>query len=297
MAAGEAYAGLDSALLRQLDTVRFCLKGAQNGRFGGNHPSGRVGTSVDWKDHVPYAQGDDLRRMDWKIAARLDKYYIRRTTDEQRLHHQVYVDMSASMGTEGKGRLAMQLAAALGYLAVHGQDVFSLKLLRGKACVPAADRILTEEALFHFAAASAAENFTGDTDLKAAVRRDVSSGGADGLSFLISDLLTDCDWQGVMKEWIARKRQAVLIQVLSPAEISPRDSGCFEWQSIEDEGDLFRVRADRSALKAYRKAYEVWQKEIGQFCRRNQIRQVLAVSNESATDILLKKAYRAEVIR
>ena len=129
---------LEEALLRKLDRVDFCLENAREGALGGLRPTDRAGSAVDWKDHAPYIQGDDLRRIDWKIAARSDKYLIRRSSDEQRLWHQAYVDVSASMGMDGKGETCFQLAAALGYLSVRRTDLFSCKLLEGNACRPAA---------------------------------------------------------------------------------------------------------------------------------------------------------------
>ena len=288
---------LAEALLRKLDRVDFCLDSARDGAFGGLRPTDRAGSAVDWKDHTPYLPGDDLRRLDWKIAARSDQYLIRRSSDEQRLWHQAYVDVSASMGADGKGELCFRLASALGYLAVKRTDLFSLKLLSGCDCRPAADRLHFESGLYDSMAALKKEGFSGETDLKAAVLSDPAPGKGDGVSFILSDFLTDSDWRGAVNYLLSRGRQVVLIQVLSRAETEPGRTGCFEWRDAERPQDRLPMRVDRAALKAYQAALAAWREEMRLFCHSRRVKLILAESWESEADILLKRGREAGVIR
>lgn len=288
---------LEEALLRKLDRVDFFLENAREGALGGLRPTDRAGSAVDWKDHAPYIQGDDLRRIDWKIAARSDKYLIRRSSDEQRLWHQAYVDVSASMGMDGKGETCFQLAAALGYLSVRRTDLFSCKLLEGNACRPAADRLHFEQGLYDSMAALRNEGFQGETDLKAAILADPAPGAGNGVSFLLSDFLTDSDWRGAVNYLLSRGRQVALIQVLSRAETDPGRTGCFEWRDAERPQDRLPMRVDRAALKAYQTALARWREDMRQFCKSRRVKLIQAGSWESAADILLKRGREAGVIR
>ena len=288
---------LEDALLRQLDAADFRLNPTLTGRFGGLRASAQPGHSVEWRDHDPYAPGDDLKRMDWRLAARTEKYYIRRYEDEQRLTHHIYVDMSGSMGMEGKGETALRLAAALGYLAVHRLDAVCLRLLRGKECRPLGEPLRTEEALFRCAAGLQTQDFQGETDLYAALRSDGEIRRGSGASFLLSDFLTESSWQTAVKLLLSYRRQVTLIRILSPREVSPSAVGYYDFDSVEAPADRLKMRVDRAALKAYQLAYDAWTEEMGRFCASHGVGLVCAQSDEAVGEILLKKGYQAGVIR
>jgi uncharacterized protein (DUF58 family) len=71
--------------------------------------------------------GDDLKRIDWKVLGRTDKYYIRRYQDETNLRVYLLIDRSGSMNyTSGehptKFSYACTLAAALGYVVLKATN-------------------------------------------------------------------------------------------------------------------------------------------------------------------------------
>jgi len=124
---------LDGALLDALDTLDLYVHQAKSGHFSGTRRSLAYGSSPEFADYRDYVQGDDLRRIDWNLAGRFDKYYIKRFIDEKQGRNRVYLDQSASMGVgTGKGMMAPRLAAALGYLSVSNMDCVSYRLLRGR---------------------------------------------------------------------------------------------------------------------------------------------------------------------
>lgn len=78
----------------------------------GNGFGSRMGAGEEWLGFRPYRLGDDPRRLDPDLLARLDKPYVRLTRRESSEHWAVWVDGSASMGV-GQGRSKLQAAAEL----------------------------------------------------------------------------------------------------------------------------------------------------------------------------------------
>ena len=117
--------------------------------MSGSRKSVQKGTSAEFSDFREYMPGDDLRRMDWNVYARLDKLYIREYMEEKEAVVSVLVDTSASMdyGERSKEQLAKELAAVIGFLALNNMD--RLMLLEGLTFSGEAD-ILSAAAKIQF---------------------------------------------------------------------------------------------------------------------------------------------------
>ncbi|MGH0033632.1 MAG: DUF58 domain-containing protein [Myxococcota bacterium] len=115
--------GVDEVELSRLSRVAGrLLAGSPLLPHGQSPRRDRAGRGLEFLDHRPYSEGDDIRRIDWRATARSRRPIVRRHRDEAFSTVFLCVDRSASMGT-GRGekwRLALQLAAALGYLLVQG---------------------------------------------------------------------------------------------------------------------------------------------------------------------------------
>jgi uncharacterized protein (DUF58 family) len=129
--ANEPRTGL---LLEPTDLARLASMSVRarvivEGAFAGMHHNPHTGTSIEFAEHKEYAPGDDLRHMDWKAVARVERYYVKRFEDETEMRTFLLVDASASMGYRGqhekvvsKLEYASYLAAALGYLLAQQGD-------------------------------------------------------------------------------------------------------------------------------------------------------------------------------
>ena len=69
---------MDETFLSSLETLDLYIHKLMSGRFGGVRRSYGAGSSCEFLDYREYAPGDDLRRIDWNLVGRLDKYYIKR---------------------------------------------------------------------------------------------------------------------------------------------------------------------------------------------------------------------------
>jgi uncharacterized protein (DUF58 family) len=106
--------------------ARFPMEGS----VSGHHRSPHRGSSVEFAEYRNYVPGDDIRRLDWRVFARTDRYYLKEFEAETNLRCYVVLDCSGSMGFAGEhgSRLdyAKRLAATLGYLVINQGDAAGL---------------------------------------------------------------------------------------------------------------------------------------------------------------------------
>lgn len=129
MASYEQYLLPD--VLQKVARLDLRAKFLVEGFLAGLHESSYRGFSVEFSDHRKYTKGDEVRRIDWKVFGRTDRYYIRRFQAETNMECHMLLDKSASMGLQPttlrdrfmtKFEYGTALAAALGYLMVTQQD-------------------------------------------------------------------------------------------------------------------------------------------------------------------------------
>ena len=128
---------LEAEDITSLHHLQLFARTVVEGFTTGHHTSPHKGFSVEFRQHRPYVQGDDIRRLDWKIFGRADRFYIREYDEETNLRATIVLDASGSMGYRGqKGVLkfdyARKLAAAMAYLLMSQQDAVGLITLDSK---------------------------------------------------------------------------------------------------------------------------------------------------------------------
>jgi uncharacterized protein (DUF58 family) len=113
-------------LMGQPLLARFPMEGS----ISGHHRSPHRGSSVEFAEYRNYVPGDDIRRLDWRVFARTDRYYLKEFEAETNLRCYVVLDCSGSMGFAGEHgtRLdyAKRLAATLSYLIINQGDAAGL---------------------------------------------------------------------------------------------------------------------------------------------------------------------------
>lgn len=116
---------VDPAVLARIGNLELIAKTVVDGLINGTHRSPFYGASVDFAEHRGYVAGDDIRRVDWRVYARTDKYYIKEFEADSNANFSVLLDVSKSMGFGAKiSKLdyAKTLAACLAYLANAQRD-------------------------------------------------------------------------------------------------------------------------------------------------------------------------------
>src|SRR5512145_3159558 len=87
----------DEKTLRKLDRLTLVANKVRAGAIKGERRSSKRGTSIEFADYRNYVRGDDLRRVDWNIYARLQKPFIKLLEDEEDLAVYLLLDSSTSM--------------------------------------------------------------------------------------------------------------------------------------------------------------------------------------------------------
>ena len=103
---------------------------AMEGTVSGLHKSPHRGSSVEFAEYRQYVVGDDLRRLDWRVLARTDRYFLKEFEAETNLRAHMVLDLSGSMrygsGKETKLDYARRLLATLAWLIIRQGDAAGL---------------------------------------------------------------------------------------------------------------------------------------------------------------------------
>lgn len=124
----------DPKILMSIKDLPLAAKTTVDGFMAGIHAGTLKGEGMEFSQYRSYQAGDDLRRLDWKMFARSDRYYIRESEIETSISVRFLVDASASMnhadGDFTKIEYARYLAASLAYLANMQHDATGLYIFQ-----------------------------------------------------------------------------------------------------------------------------------------------------------------------
>ena len=127
---------LDDSLIAKLNRFNIQTKNIVEGFMTGLHKSPYHGFSVEFSDYQQYNQGDSIKKIDWKVFAKTERYYIKRFEEETNLSVYILLDHSKSMDIKqnGKSKLdfAKKIAGAFSYLAVRQHDAAGLLTFNDK---------------------------------------------------------------------------------------------------------------------------------------------------------------------
>ena len=274
---------LDPQLLTQLERLQMRTRRRLAGRFAGEHRSTRFGNSLDFADQREYFPGDDFRRIDYALYARTGQLFVKLFEAEDDLSVRILLDVSASMGHEGKLDQAKRLAAAVGFLALTRRDVVTLHLepavrppqrFTGRHAVTALFRVL--------------ESLTpaGDTDLRSAAGDLLARPGPAGVTVVISDLLTP-SWEPAIDRLPARGGEVTVLHVLAKEEISPTIIGDLDVVDAES-GERVPVSLSHDSIKSYREVVDRWLLEAAARCRRRGANYQQVLADQPIEDVVLK---------
>lgn len=120
---------LDSAVLNRLMHLTLLARSPMEGSVSGHHKSPHRGSSVEFAEYRNYVPGDDIRRLDWRVFARTDRFFMKEFEAETNLRCYFVLDCSGSMkfgAPRSKLEYAKRMAATLAYIAVHQGDAVGL---------------------------------------------------------------------------------------------------------------------------------------------------------------------------
>jgi uncharacterized protein (DUF58 family) len=117
---------VDPKILARIGNLELLARTVVDGFINGLHRAPYFGASIDFAEHRGYVAGDDIRRVDWRVFARTDRFYVKQYEADTNTNFSVLFDISKSMGFKSgsvsKLEYGSYLAACLAYLAHRQRD-------------------------------------------------------------------------------------------------------------------------------------------------------------------------------
>jgi uncharacterized protein (DUF58 family) len=247
----------DPAALASLGHLEVVARWIVDGFLSGLHRSPRKGFSVEFADFRPYQPGDDLRYVDWRIAARADRWVVKQYEEETNLRATLVLDVSRSMEWRGapaevrltKRAYAEQLVAAIGLLLIRQRDAVGLVRFDDAVRTSIPPRARTTQ--WRRLVAALLEPAGGRaSDLAAALAGTARLVVRRGLVVLLSDLLVDAEPAlAALRGLRAAGHDVVVFHIMDPAERTFELRG--EAQYVDPETDLAVPAAGAAVRAAY----------------------------------------------
>ena len=303
---------LDPRTLARISGLDLRARLIVEGLMTGMHRSPYQGISVEFAQHRPYVQGDDIRFVDWKVLARSDKVYLKQYQEETNLHLICVVDASESMGFgtveersevggQSSGRwtkydCATAIAASLSYLAIQQQDSVGLAIF--------------DAALHHYfkPSNSPGQWRTVVQELQKVPRLAKTSTGKvldqlaeklthRSLIVVLSDFFDDlAGIRSGLRHLRNKKHEMIVFQVLDPAEIEFPFEEVTKFKGLEAGGEL--LTEPRALRAGYLEQLRLHTNELKKICRGLNI-DFQQVNSGEALDVVLSNflATRAASIK
>ncbi len=281
---------INEEFLSTLDVLETLLKNNIAGMFGGNKQSRNLnsfGSSSEFADYRDYIPGDDINKIDWNSYARFDKLFLKLFLDERQMHTRIYIDTSRSMdyGKGKKAEQAVMLAASLAYLSINEMDRVSVYAVKDREVVEIMPMTLGKDAFFNRIGRLNEIEFDGEVNISEAILP-TSVGSGDGMSVIISDFLTDSDYETAIDHLVSKRRDVFCIQILSREELIPQFSGKMHLFDSENADLAYKKYIDRDIVMAYRAALEYATSRIQNYCNARGAGYLLASAEDSPLEIL-----------
>lgn len=251
------------ALLDAVRGLRWGARRASRIAVPGMHPSRVRGTSAEFTEYRPYRQGDEVRRIDWRLLARTDRAQIRLSEERTVTPTMIVLDASASLAypeeaAQSKWRLACELAIGLAAVAHAGGDPVGVMVAGAtvRTLPPRTRRGVIGE-LIRVVASSHA---SGDAPIAPAMRAALRSAAR---IVVITDLLGDAD--DILRaagEGVVAGRDVQLLHVIAHEELDPPASVAV----VQDpERPTLRRALAAEARAEYLRAFAAWRDDVAQW--------------------------------
>ncbi len=277
---------INEAFLQQVERLQTIVKNNVAGLFGGSHQSKTYGSSCDFADYRDYMPGDDIKKIDWNAYARFDKLYYKLYLDERQVHTRIYIDGTRSM-TYGRGKKdvqAIRIAATIAYLSVCEMDKVSVYVIHDHGAEEIISAMFGRERYYREIGKLNEIVFEGDGHISDAIMHSVVGYG-DGMSVILSDFLTDNDYESAIDYLASKKRDVICMQVLAREELQPKARGKMHFFDSEDISKDYKKNIGRDVINAYKQAVEYATGRIQSYCLAREGEYVLAPSDLSMQEL------------
>lgn len=298
----------DEKTRRKLEQLMLHASRVRSGAIKGDRRSIKRGTSVEFADYRNYAPGDDLRRLDWNIYARLERPLTKVYEDEEDLAVHLVLDTSASMdyptesefitaadlNEQHKFNYARRLLAGLGYISLNSNDRLTITAIGKETHYFGAARGRGYGAqMLNFVGKLKAE---GMTDLNAALKNYALRATRPGLLLLISDLFAPNGIMDGVNLLLSKGYEVAVIHTLAPQEIEPPLMG--DLRLIDSEtGAGQEVSIDGNLRDLYMRRVAAWREGIRADFSKRGVHYVPVNTGNAWEKVILYDMRRLNLVR
>jgi uncharacterized protein (DUF58 family) len=241
---------LDSEFLARLDYLSIAARDAFLTLANARRMTKRFGIGQEYVDHRDYVAGDDFRYIDWQAYGRLDRLFVKVFSQEEELAVYLLIDCSGSMATGDplKIRMAKQVAAALGYIALGTEDTVTVVPFDNdvrRRMTPVIGRARRRDLVRTIADLE----LGGETSLHRSMMRFLAHFKRRGFVIIISDFL-DPGYAAALRLLHHARFDCLAIQISARSEVDPELKGDLELIDSESSASL-TVRLTRSLRQRY----------------------------------------------
>lgn len=272
----------DPEVLARIAGLSLRARKVVEGTISGLHKSPFHGFDVEFAEYREYSPGDDLRRLDWRVFGRTDRYYVKQFEEESNLRCMLVLDASRSMAY-GSGRLtkfqyAATVAASLATLLVEQQDPVGLVLADSQErqiLLPSATQAQVARIVGTLEEAAPDR----ETDVGSVLQTLAEKIRKRGLLVLISDLLTDL---GGLYDGLSRLQyrghEIIVFHVLDRDELELPFNELVLFKDLEGSEQVF---AEPWAFRqAYRATMQRFVDEVRRACGSRAVDYLLLRTDE-----------------
>lgn len=265
---------LDPAVISKLNSLDIKAKLVVEGFMVGLHKSPYHGFSVEFSQHRPYIQGDNLKDVDWKVYGKTEKFFIKQFEEETNLKCHVLLDVSRSMEFSSKKNISKieyskTLVAALSYLMIRQQDAVGLAFYSDKIhqyYAPKVSKVYYQQMLKSLAKILPSNK----TNTSSCLNEIAEKINKRGLVIIISDFFDDINSiLTSLKHFRYKKNEVIVFQILDPVENNfafDRDS---IFKDLETEEEM--TTQPYQIQKAYVEAMKEFTGKIKSECLNSKI--------------------------
>lgn len=259
--------------LSRIDRLEVRARHIVEGFLSGMHRSPYFGQSVEFVQHREYAPGDDVRKIDWKVWSKTDKYYIKQYEEDTNLRTTLVVDVSESMqfgeGAMTKYEYGCTIAASLTHLLLRQQDAVGMIAFdeNVRSTVPTRSK---KNHIHSILQGLSAESPREKTDIFRVLKHVAEQQSRRGMIVLISDCFVPRDglFKG-LKLLRHRGHDVLIMHVMDDQELDFDYTGTTRFIGMEEMGDL--VCNPKSLRDGYIKAVTQFQDDLRLHCARNMV--------------------------
>ncbi len=263
-----------------------------DGLLQGDHRGLVPGHGTELGETRKYAPGDDVRRIDWNVTARLNDAHIRQTIADRELQTWLLIDRSARLdfGTSNceKRDLALAAAAAIGFLTSRdGNQIGAVLAGKGEPeILPARGSRKHLLRLLHLVAEVPRGDNSGVTDLGEGLTRLSTLAQRRGLMAVISDFRVQPGWEDPLAV-AARRNDVLAVQLIDRREFELPNVGLI---TIRDPatGAVREIQTAKSSVReAYAKAANSRQEALTATFRRANVDHLVLSTDRPWLDDLV----------